>query len=110
MSGHKLDHLAIKSTTALAGKAGFTRASAATAVVEFVVRLVSAYCYSPPKSLGEKNRKIHLVNKLVLCFQNPVKCCKHMHRLVNDLNKLIDEKRAEASGGNSDTSRYSTII
>ena len=27
-----------------------------------------------------------------------------MHRLVNELNKLIEEKRTEAAGGNSDTS------
>ena len=36
MRGHKLDHLAINSTTAVAGKGGFTLVSAATVVVEFV--------------------------------------------------------------------------
>ena len=36
MREHKLDRLAINSTTAVAGKAGFTLASAATEVVEFM--------------------------------------------------------------------------
>ena len=36
VSGYKLDHLAINSTTAMAGKAGSTLASAATTVVELV--------------------------------------------------------------------------
>ena len=36
--GYKFNHLAINSTIAVAGKAGFTQASAATAVVEFMVR------------------------------------------------------------------------
>ena len=38
VSGYNLDHLAINSTTAVAGQAGFTLASAATAVVEFMVK------------------------------------------------------------------------
>ena len=36
--GHKLDHLALNSTTAVTCKAGFTLASAATAVVEFMAK------------------------------------------------------------------------
>ena len=36
--GYKVNHLAINSTTAVAGKAGFTLASAATAVVEFMAK------------------------------------------------------------------------
>ena len=36
VGGHKLDHLAINSTIGVAGKAGFTLASAATALVEFM--------------------------------------------------------------------------
>ena len=43
VSGHKLDHLAINSTTAVAGKAGFTLASAATATVEFVAKWLNLY-------------------------------------------------------------------
>ena len=43
MRGHKLDHLAINSTTAVAGKAGFTLASAATAVVEFMAKWLTLY-------------------------------------------------------------------
>ena len=35
VGGHKMDHLAINSTIAVAGKAGFTLQSAATAAVEF---------------------------------------------------------------------------
>ena len=38
MRGYKYNHLAINSTTAVAGQAGFTLASAATAVVEFMVK------------------------------------------------------------------------
>ena len=34
--GYKFNHLAIKSSTAVAGKAGLTLASAATALVEFM--------------------------------------------------------------------------
>ena len=41
--GHKLDHLAINSTTAVAGKDGFTLASAATAVVEFMAKWLNLY-------------------------------------------------------------------
>ena len=37
-----MDHLVIKSTTAVAGKAGFTLASAATAVVGQMVEFVSS--------------------------------------------------------------------
>ena len=40
LGGHKLDHLAIKSTTAVAGKAGFTLASFAMVVVEFIASVV----------------------------------------------------------------------
>ena len=36
MRGHKFNHLVTNSTTAVAGRAGFTLASPATAVVEFV--------------------------------------------------------------------------
>ena len=43
VGGHKLDHLAINSTTAVAG--GVTRASAATAVVEFMAMWLNL---SPP--------------------------------------------------------------
>ena len=39
-------------------------------------------------------------------MQNPVKCCKHMHSLVNDLNKLIEEKRAESGGQEAASSLY----
>ena len=38
MRRHKLEHLAINSTTAVVGKAGFALASAATAVVEFMAK------------------------------------------------------------------------
>ena len=41
--GDKKDHLAINSTTAVAGKAGFTLASAATAVVEFMAKWSNLY-------------------------------------------------------------------
>ena len=41
--GYKLDHFAINSTTAVAGKAGFTLASAATAVVEFMAKWLNLY-------------------------------------------------------------------
>ena len=44
-----MDHLAINSTTAVAVKAGFTLASAATAVVEFMVKW-SNLC--PPTVFG----------------------------------------------------------
>ena len=36
VSGSKLNHLVLNSATAMAGKAGFTLASAATAIVEFM--------------------------------------------------------------------------
>ena len=41
--GHKLDHLAINSTTIVEGKAGFTLALAATAVVEFMAKWLNLY-------------------------------------------------------------------
>ena len=43
MRGYKLDRLAINSTTAVVGKAGFTLASAATAVVEFMAKWSNLY-------------------------------------------------------------------
>ena len=43
VSGYKLDHLAINSTTAMAGKAGSTLASAATTVVEFMAKWLNLY-------------------------------------------------------------------
>ena len=46
MRGHKLDHLATNSTIGVAGKAVFTLASAAIAVVEFMAKR-SNLC--PPK-------------------------------------------------------------
>ena len=41
--GHKLDHLAINSTTAMAGNVGCTLASLATAVVEFMAKRLNLY-------------------------------------------------------------------
>ena len=39
MRGYKFNHLAINSTTAVAGKSGFTLASPAAAVVESMAKL-----------------------------------------------------------------------
>ena len=49
--GYKFNHLAINSTTAVAGKAGFTLASAATAVVEFMAKWLTLY----PRTVTETN-------------------------------------------------------
>ena len=43
VSGHKLDHLALNSTTAVTCKAGCTLASAATAVLEFMAKWLNLY-------------------------------------------------------------------
>ena len=64
MCGYKLDHLAINSTTSVAGKAGVTLASAATAVVEFMAKWSNLY---PRKVLKVPAHHQHL---LQLCHQN----------------------------------------
>ena len=43
MRGYKFNHLAINSTTTVAGKAGLTLASVATAVVELVLPLYPTF-------------------------------------------------------------------
>ena len=52
--GYKFNHLAIKSSTAVAGKAGFTLASAATALVEFMSKC-SNLC--PPTVITQNNKE-----------------------------------------------------
>ena len=69
MRGHKLDHLAINSTTAVAGKAGFTLASAATAVVEFMA-MWSNLC--PPTVSEDLTPKAYVyVNLSVMSHKEP---------------------------------------
>ena len=43
ISGYKLDHLALNSTTAVAGKAGFTITLAAIAVGDFMATWLNLY-------------------------------------------------------------------
>ena len=64
--GYKVNPLAINSTTAVAGKAGFTLASAATAVVEFMAKWLTLYPRTV--SIGGTNflDKSELHNRLFL--------------------------------------------
>ena len=56
--GHKVDHLTISLTTAVAGKAGFTLASAARAVVEFMAKWLNMY--PPTVHPFNRDRKFRL--------------------------------------------------
>ena len=60
--GHKLDHLAINSTTAVAGKTGCTLASPATAVIEFMAKWLNLY----PSTVST-----HFNFNLLSCTMNP---------------------------------------
>ena len=58
MRGYKFNHLAINSTTAVAGEAGFTLASAARAVVEFMAKWLNMY--PPTVHPFNRDRKFRL--------------------------------------------------
>ena len=38
--------------------------------------------------------QISIANSLKF-IQNPVKCCKHIHDLIQEVNKIIEYKRSE---------------
>ena len=79
-----MDHLAVNSTTALAGKAGFTLASAATAMVEFVTkwlnlypRTVYLYLQLEAVNTGENHSEKHMEQKKTFLFNLLVKIGGH---------------------------------
>ena len=39
-------------------------------------------------------QQISIANSLKF-IQNPVRCCKHMHHLIQEVNKIIEKKRSE---------------